>query len=196
MGIIDSVKSAFGGSSDEEVYEEVEDDWEFEEEEDDFEEEDDEWDDDEEEEELEEFDTYYQAMDEVAQRMGFGGLQEFAIKAAVWRLNNSNMYRDRFESGAQTARLLNETVEETRAALGGGNNDKEWSEIAEDIKGAKEFTKEVEDLAGVDEEERMANNMIFTANRAIDALRDISGAGGAEGGGSGIASSGVSEEEL
>lgn len=189
MGIRDKIKGFIGGDDEpddgfvDEGFEEEEFE-EFEEVED--EEEDGEFEEVDEEDDMLEWDTAYQCADDLIQEKGFTDVNEFISKAMAWRVKNSPMYRDRFETGAQTAQMIEQTASSIENIGSSGDGEVDYGEMADQLEDANRFVEEVESFA--DEEGKMARDILSTANRAINVF---AGSGGSPGG----VNTGVKESE-
>lgn len=166
MGILDKAKSLVSGGGDsksEDIAEGFEE--EFDEESVEIEGEEDEV----EEEMVEEWDSAYQFSDEALKELGFDGVSEFADKAMVSRIERSPLYRDRIESGIRTMNQITDSmtrIQEVRKELG-ADGSVDYSEYAEQVRGANNLINEIDRLSG--REEQMANEIIGVAKDAVNA---------------------------
>lgn len=135
---------------------------------------DDEWDDeefmseDELAEQTQEWENAYDACKDAVKWVGFTDLEEFVAKAAVYRINSSDRYRDRIAVGQETMEMLQDTVGMTRGISGGAQTD--WEQAAEKLKGAREVKEEMDKM--VDKEEQMAEEILGLAREGIDIVRE------------------------
>ena len=170
MGLLDRImgRGSDGSSGFEENFEE-----EFESI-DDIEEEDDDWEE-EEEEVVQEWDSAYQFADDALTNMhGFDGVDEFIAKAMIYRINNSERYRDKIAVGRETMGMIEETVNMAEGIRGGGQTN--WEEAASQLKGAREVKEEMDKM--VDKDEMMLNEFFDIAKDGLEIFKSRSGVGG------------------
>lgn len=166
MGLIDSIRNTFSGSS-------TEDDSEWEEdpmmEEMDMEGEGFEWEDEDEPEEVEEWDSAYQCHDEYIQYQGFSGSNEFIARFLAMKIKSSDEFRDRIRIGKETANMVRSTVSDLESIREGSGSTGNMGELAEQVEEANKLKREMEEFT--DKDEQAYASGIITANRAIDAVK-------------------------
>jgi len=82
---------------------------------------------------------------------GFANMRDFGEKAMMYRLERSDMYRDRIESGMRTLAMVNDANQQLRELKGKGGEKKNYGEMAEKINNANEVIEGIRSLSGEDE---------------------------------------------
>jgi len=82
---------------------------------------------------------------------GFANMRDFGEKAMMYRLERSDMYRDRIESGMRTLAMVNDANQQLRQLKGEDTGRKDYGEMAEKINNANEVIEGVRSLSGEDE---------------------------------------------
>jgi len=169
MGMMDSIKSVFGGGdknkseSDEmaedwidEVDSEVQESDEALEEETEVETEPAE----------EEWDSAYQFAEEFLELRGFASMMDFTNKCMAYKINQSPMYRDRISNGVDTMNRIT-TMQEQMAQIGGGDkSEPSYQEQAEKLKAANELIDQADKLSG--KEDAMVNEIMSIGRDLAD----------------------------
>lgn len=117
-----------------------------------------------------EWETGYQAAEELLMEEGFGSMKEFIDHAMMLRIKQSPMYRNRIESGAQTMSMITESFRGVSELQSQFSSDRAYQDFAEDIKAANDIISELDKMEGQDE--RMANEIIGTAQMLAKGLID------------------------
>ena len=104
-----------------------------------------------EEEEEMEWDSAYDFAGWWLEDEGFANMRDFGEKAMMYRLERSDMYRDRIESGMRTLAMVNDANEQLRQLKGEDTGRKDYGEMAEKINNANEVIEGVRSLSGEDE---------------------------------------------
>jgi len=109
---------------------------------------------------------------------GFANMRDFGEKAMMYRLERSDMYRDRIESGMRTLSMVNEANHQLRELRGKGSSDRDYEEMAAKIRNANEVIEGVRSLSG--EDEVIVQQGMSLARDAISAIGQsaVSGNGG------------------
>lgn len=108
---------------------------------------------------------------------GFANMRDFGEKAIMHRLERSEMYRDRIQSGMQTLAQVNQANEQLRQIRGKSNKNRDYSEMAEKINNANEVIEGVRSLSG--EDEVIVQQGMQLAQDAISAIGERATSGGA-----------------
>jgi len=82
---------------------------------------------------------------------GFADMRDFGEKAMMARLERSDMYRDRIESGMRTLSMVNDAKKQLSELRGRKSEDKNYEEMATKINNANEVIEGVRSLSGEDE---------------------------------------------
>mgnify|MGYP006280040307 CR=1 FL=1 len=104
-----------------------------------------------EEEEEMEWDSAYDFAGWWLEDEGFANMRDFGEKAIMYRLERSDMYRDRIESGMRTLSMVNEANSQLKELRGKGKSDKDYEAMAKKIQNANEVIEGVRSLSGEDE---------------------------------------------
>jgi len=104
-----------------------------------------------EEEEEMEWDSAYDFAGWWLEDEGFANMRDFGEKAMMYRLERSDMYRDRIESGMRTLAMVNDANQQLRELKGKSSESKNYGEMAEKINNANEVIEGIRSLSGEDE---------------------------------------------
>jgi len=107
---------------------------------------------------------------------GFANMRDFGEKAMMYRLERSDMYRDRIESGMRTLSMVNEANHQLRELRGEGASDRDYEEMAAKIQNANEVIEGVRSLSG--EDEVIVQQGMSLARDAISAIGQSATSGG------------------
>lgn len=104
-----------------------------------------------EEEEEMEWDSAYDFAGWWLEDEGFANMRDFGEKAMMYRLERSDMYRDRIESGMRTLSMVNDAKQQLSELRGRSSRDKDYEQMANKIQNANEVIEGVRSLSGEDE---------------------------------------------
>lgn len=117
--------------------------------------------------------AYEFTKDALSRAYGFSDMSEFVAKAMIYRINNSERYRDRIAIGRETMDMITDTVDMAQGIGGGGPTD--WEDAVDQLKGVKEVKDVMDDM--VDKEELMLYDMLDIARDGIDIFKARSNIG-------------------
>lgn len=107
---------------------------------------------------------------------GFADMRDFGEKAMMYRLERSDMYRDRIESGMRTLSMVNDAKKQLSELQGRKSKDRNYEEMANKINHANEVIEGVRSLSG--EDEVIVQQGMSLAQDAISAIGQRAQKGG------------------
>lgn len=135
-----------------------------------------------------EWDSAYDFAEWWLEDEGFANMRDFGEKAMMWRLKNSEKYRDRVDSGLRVLSRVREAKEDLRT-IQGEDGSSDYSEMAEKLEDGNTVIENLRKLSG--EDEMLVQQGMGLASEAVKAIgnRASSSSGDVD------ASKEISEEE-
>jgi len=131
-----------------------------------------------EEEEEMEWDSAYDFAGWWLEDEGFADMRDFGEKAMMYRLERSDMYRDRIESGMRTLSMVNDAKQQLSELQGRDTGDRDYEQMANKIQNANEVIEGVRSLSG--EDEVIVQQGMKLAQDAISAIGSRASQGSAD----------------